>query len=382
MACLAVLGAAPSAAQQAGSGPGQSPGTGSARAVTIDSATAASQIADFFGSIGDRIFKDCIFDLSEEQIEVQAELVKAYVASGATEQAARRLAAAQITPPKLSPECERLKGLPGGAAPLPGAGPAGGWGPSVLVEKPPRPPQDRAARPAALPPSPPISLTGKAQLPLWDCAPGIDFVSIHHNGYERKLSGGEICSPFQDIVHEVPTDLARLKLGYVIRTGRLFVIAEGHPAHGQTIAWGLSGRDVCRNNPDPDCLATRAVGPLPPGEYTFARDKAHRVTWGPKTKRLVAAVYLSKLWHRERFSARHTAAILARGNIAIHVRLKGEMSEACIGLEPKGWQYVSGLIRDARATGLDVHIDEPHPRIAGNPPIITQSTFSLSSLFK
>ena len=77
-----------------------------------------------------------------------------------------------------------------------------------------------------------------------------------------------------------------------------------------------------------------------------------------------------------------TWSILARGNIAIHMRLKGEMSEACIGLEPKGWSYVAGLIKDGRASGLNVYIDEPYPQIAEKPPVIAGSTFSLSSLFK
>jgi hypothetical protein len=77
-----------------------------------------------------------------------------------------------------------------------------------------------------------------------------------------------------------------------------------------------------------------------------------------------------------------TKAILARGDIAIHVRLKGEMSEACLGLEPKAWNYVSSLIKEGRAAGLDVYIDEPYPQIAENPPIVRTSSFSLSSLFK
>ncbi len=106
------------------------------------------------------------------------------------------------------------------------------------------------------------------------------------------------------------------------------------------------------------------------------------MTWGPKTKRMVAAVYLTKLWNRERFTPAQTKAILARSNIAVHVRLKGEMSEACLGLEPKGWTYVSALIKDGRATGLDVFIDEPYPQIAEAPPVIRASSFSLSSLFK
>ena len=58
------------------------------------------------------------------------------------------------------------------------------------------------------------------------------------------------------------------------------------------------------------------------------------------------------------------------------------MSEACLGLEPKGWEYVAALIKSGRATGLDVFIDEPYPQIAEAPPVIRASTFSLSSLFK
>ena len=97
---------------------------------------------------------------------------------------------------------------------------------------------------------------------------------------------------------------------------------------------------------------------------------------------MVAGIYLTKLWYRERFTPAQTAAILARGNIAIHVRLKGEMSEACLGLGPNAWAYVAALIKDGRAGGVNVYIDEPYPQIAERAPILTASTFSLSSLFK
>lgn len=344
-----------------------------------DAAAAASQIADFFSNVGDDIFEECIFELSAEQIEVQQALIKAYVVQGATAQSARQLAVRQIQPPKLSDKCRQIGRTQKAMIPPPDAKP-----PVVVrVPVPPRPAVvARAPRLAGQPPSAPISLTGKKPLVLWDCAPGIDYVTIRHNGYERKLTGGEICNPFEDVVHEVPEVLPSFRIGYAIRTGRLFVISDSTAISGKTITWGLSGRDICRNNPDPDCLATRAVGPLPPGEYAFAGDKANRVTWGPKTKRYVAAVYMTRLWNRERFSPRHTTAILARGNIAIHLRLKGEMSEACIGLEPKGWAYIAGLIKSGRASGLNVYIDEPHPQLAGKPPVIAGSSFSLSSLFK
>src|SRR5262249_42924685 len=73
------------------------------------SMTAASEIADFFSQVGDQIYENCIFDLSEEQIEVQQALVDAYVAKGASGSVARQLAAQQIQPPKLSDKCEQIR---------------------------------------------------------------------------------------------------------------------------------------------------------------------------------------------------------------------------------------------------------------------------------
>jgi hypothetical protein len=352
----------------AGHGLAQQPDTPAA-----ESAAAAGDIADFFRQAGDRIYEHCISELSQEQLEVQEALIQAYIKQGATSGLARQLAVKQIRPPKLPSECEQIDNP---------------WktGPPVIVATPPvtKKPKLDSASPKAPPtvPAPPIALADKKVLPLWDCAPGVDYVTIQHRGYDRKLTGGEICSPFQDVVRAVPDTLKSFRFGYTIKTGRLFVVAADPQANGRTVAWAISGREACRNNPDPDCLATRAVGPLPPGEYSFASDKSHRVSWGPKSQRMVAGIYLTKLSNRERFTPAQTAAILARGNIAIHVRLKGEMSEACLGLEPNGWSYVASLIQQGRATGVNVYIDEPHPRIAEAPPVVRTSSFSLSSLFK
>lgn len=335
---------------------------------------AADEIADIFSKIGDQIYEDCIFELSDEQVAIQAALIQSYIEKGAPSAVARRLAATQIQPPKLSEKCERVRQAPDPTVP------STDWT-TTMVQVPKKPAVAPAPKVEPLPP-PVIALAGKQGLPQWDCAPEVDYVTVKLNGYQRKLTGGEICSPFQDVVREVPASAASFRLGYTIRTGRLFVVSDDPGVNGQTIAWGLSGRDVCRNNPDPDCFAARAVGPLPPGQYSFAAEAAHRVSWGPKTKRHVAAVYLRELWNKDRFSPAHTQAILKRGNIAIHVRLKGEMSEACIGLEPKGWAYVASLIKAGRATGLNVYIDEQHPQIAEAPPVIVASTFSLTSLFK
>ena len=340
----------------------------------IGFAPSADEIADIFSQVGDQIYEDCIFELSEEQLEVQAALIQSYIKRGASGAVARRVAATQIQPPKLSEKCQQVRRSPEPAPPS-------DWKTTTLPV-PKKPAIEAAPKLPPAPPPPVIALAGKTGLPQWDCASGVDYVTIRLNGYERKLTGGEICSPFEDVVREVPASPASFRLGYTIRTGRLFVIADDPQANGRTIAWGLSGRDVCRNNPDPDCFAARAVGPLPPGEYAFAAEPAHRVSWGPKTKRHVAGVYLKKLWNQDRFSPAHTAAIRKRGNIAIHVRLKGEMSEACIGLEPKGWAYVAQLIKEGRATGLNVYIDEPHPQIAEAPPVIVASSFDLTSLFK
>lgn len=344
-------------------------------AVTPAGPATADAIADIFSQIGDEFYDTCIFELSQEQIAVQEGLIEAYVEQGATGPTARRLAAAQIQVPKLSDKCEQLRKAPDRQ-------------PAKTEPQPPpplksvKPPVEAAPKLPKAKPVPSVILAGRKVLPQWDCAPEVDFVTIRLNGFERKLTGGEICNPYEDVVREVPASLPSFKLGYTIKTGRLFVIADDPQLNGQTITWGLSGRDVCRNNPDPDCFAARAVGPLPPGEYAFAGDKSQRVSWGPKTQRSVAGIYLKKLWNKERFNPQQTANILARGNIAIHVRLKGEMSEACIGLEPKGWAYVASLIKDARATGINVYIDEPHPQIAQAPPVIVGSSFSLTSLFK
>lgn len=337
-------------------------------------AAAAGDIADFFSQVGDQIYEDCIFELSQEQLEVQQALIQAYIKQGATSALARQLAVKQIRPPKLSDECERIRD-PWAAKPQPAP---------VATPRPAMKPPITTALPKHLPkvPAPAPILASRRVLPQWDCGPGVDYVTIQHKGYERKLTDGEICNPFEDVVSSVPESLQSFRLGYTIKTGRLFVVTDDPKLAGKTIAWAISGRDACRNNPDPDCLAARAVGPLPPGEYAFASEKEHRVSWGPTSKRMVAGIFLTKLWHKERFSRAQAAAILARGNIAIHVRLKGEMSEACLGLGPKGWAYVASLIKDGRATGVNVHIDEPYPQIAEKPPVVVVSSFSLSSLFK
>lgn len=357
---LAVLWSAPGLAQQP-------------KAPSPGSTAAAGDIADFFSQVGDQIYEDCIFELSQEQVEVQQALIEAYIKQGATSSLARQLAVKQIHPPKLSDKCEEIRVLPKAAPPA-----------SAPVAKPPvaKRPTISAALPKTPAETPAARLADKKTLPQWDCAPGVDYVTIQHKGYERKLTGGEICNPFEDVVRNVPETVKSFRLGYTIRTGRLFIIGDDPQAGGRTIAWAISGREACRNNPDPDCLAARAVGPLPPGEYSFASQKEQRVSWGPTSKRMVAGIYLTKLWNKDRYSPAQAAAIRARGNIAIHVRLKGEMSEACLGLGPNGWAYVSSLIKDGRATGVNVYIDEPYPQIAEAPPVVRVSTFSLSSLFK
>jgi hypothetical protein len=338
------------------------------------SAAAAGDIADFFTKVGDQIYEDCIFELSQEQLEVQQALIEAYIKQGAPSAIARQFAVKQIRPPKLSPKCEQIKNLSkrqpeAQAAPPPPAAKK----PAVVAVVP-------KTKPEA--PAPTAPLADKQVLPQWDCAPGVDFVTIQHKGYERKLTDGEICNPFDDVVRTVPESVTGFRLGYAITSGRLFVVSDNPLVEGKTIAWAISGREVCRNNPDPDCLAARAIGPLPPGEYAFGGDKDKRVTWGPTSKRMVAGIYLKKLWHRNRYNSAQLAAVLRRGNIAIHVRLKGEMSEACLGLGPNGWAYVASLIKDGRATGVNVYIDEPYPQVAERAPVVTASSFSLSALFK
>src|SRR6185437_8122722 len=103
-------------------------GAGSAAA-----AAAAGQIADFFDKVGDQIYDDCIFELSEEQIEVQQALIQAYIKKGATSLVARRLAVKQIHPPKLSDKCEKIRRLPRLAAPSTDTMPPAAKKPTIAV---------------------------------------------------------------------------------------------------------------------------------------------------------------------------------------------------------------------------------------------------------
>src|SRR5262245_28317389 len=80
-------------------------------------ANAAGEIADFFLKVGDQIYEDCIFELSQEQVEVQQALIEAYIKQGASHSLARQLAVKQIQPPKLSAECEQMRGSSKAAAP-------------------------------------------------------------------------------------------------------------------------------------------------------------------------------------------------------------------------------------------------------------------------
>ena len=184
---------------------------------TAGSATAAGDIADFFGQVGDQIYEDCIFELSQEQLEVQQALIAAYIKQGASSSLARQLAVKQIRPPKLSDKCEQIRGLSKAAPSDFGHHTLRRKKPTVVAALPKIP----SEAPASATP-----LADKQVLPQWDCAPGVDYVTIQHKGYERKLTDGEICNPFDDIVRNVPESLKSFRLGYTIRTGRLFIIAD------------------------------------------------------------------------------------------------------------------------------------------------------------
>src|SRR4029450_4733689 len=70
------------------------------------SAAGAGDIANFFSQGGNKIYQYCIFELSQEQLEVQQALIEAYIKQGASNALARQLAIKQIRPPELSEECK------------------------------------------------------------------------------------------------------------------------------------------------------------------------------------------------------------------------------------------------------------------------------------
>ena len=69
------------------------------------SAAAAGEMADFFRQVGDQIYEDCIFELSQEQLEVQQALIEAYIKQGATGTLARQLAVTRAVSPRSRAAC-------------------------------------------------------------------------------------------------------------------------------------------------------------------------------------------------------------------------------------------------------------------------------------
>lgn len=132
-------------------------------------AAVASDVADFFGQVGDQIYEeDCIFELSPEQLEVQQALIQAYIKQGASSSLARQLAVKQIHPPTLSEKCRQIKSV---AIDKP-------W---IVVTEPPvaKKPTVVAALPKLPSATPaPTPLADRKVLPQWDCDPGVDYVTI------------------------------------------------------------------------------------------------------------------------------------------------------------------------------------------------------------
>ena len=180
----------------------------------------------------------------------------------------------QIQPPKLSKDCEQVRRQPQAAPSLP-------WETTLSVEKKPKKPTVAAAPKVAPEPAPApepaapaiaLALANKQVLPQWDCAPNVDFVTISLNGFKRKLTGGEICNPYEDVVREVPASAQQLPPRLHDQHA---VACSSFPTtrkvNGKTIAWAISGRDVCRNNPDPDCFAATRRRPAAAGRIFLRR---------------------------------------------------------------------------------------------------------------
>ncbi len=115
------------------------------------------------------------------------------------------------------------------------------------------------------------------------------------------------------------------------------------------------------------------MGPLPPGEYAFAAGGEYRASFGPRTAAAMWPAFSDQALEQGAVHAASTSPPSRRGNIAIRSGFKGEMSEACIGLEPKAGPTWRRSIKEGRATPLNAFIDEPYPQVAEAPPIVVAS---------
>src|SRR5262245_37961791 len=113
------------------------------------SPTPLSEINEFCGHVGDQVYEDCIFELSKEQLEAQHALI-ASIKQGATPVLARQLAQKEIQPPKLSPECEQMRGLSKTARPK-----------GVATPSAPEKPATPAAVPKSAPTTPASRVSGR-----------------------------------------------------------------------------------------------------------------------------------------------------------------------------------------------------------------------------
>ena len=124
--------------------------------------STADSIADVFSQVGDEIYANCVFELSEEQIAVQHALITAYMQQGATGAKARRLAATQIQVPKVSEKCEQVRVPEARSASL-----------EPNVSEPKRPVVEADPKPSPPKLAQTVLLKGKKTLANWDCAPGV-----------------------------------------------------------------------------------------------------------------------------------------------------------------------------------------------------------------
>jgi RHS repeat-associated protein len=82
-------------------------------------------------------------------------------------------------------------------------------------------------------------------------------VPVDQGGGNSAFCNGRTCGVFQ----KAPRSRVRIE----ITRGRLTMMPAGGSSYSMHIT---SGRGACMNNPSPECLGTRRVGPMVPGHYT------------------------------------------------------------------------------------------------------------------
>ena len=196
---------------------------------------------------------------------MQAALIITYMEKGATNAIARQLAASQIQPPKLSEKCERIRSTP--------EPPPVDWATTIRTEPVAkkqafnrRRSQARAAGVSAR-----HHARGQEDARPMGLRRRRGLRDHQARGLRTEADGRRNLQPLRGCGARGARFRAALPPRLHDQTGRLFVISDDPQVSGQHHRLGSFGTRHLPQQSRSGLLRGPAIGPSPPGEYSFSR---------------------------------------------------------------------------------------------------------------